>query len=201
VTSNAVARVFFRYDRKLLGELASCGWRALRLYFLACLEDEDAVPGAVGFLQSSGELLNFHPHVHLLVTDGGFCPDGAFHPLPGFDSSLVERIFRGEVLRLLAGRELISREVVDNLLSWRHTGFSAHGEVRVETRSEAARLGRYCIRCLASGEYIIRIRPTAMSRFVCSPTVRASLKPWMAPWNSQPIPTPATMAVKIQTVR
>ncbi|MGB6336602.1 MAG: transposase zinc-binding domain-containing protein, partial [Thermoanaerobaculia bacterium] len=26
-------RIFFRYDRKLLGELAACAWRALRLYF------------------------------------------------------------------------------------------------------------------------------------------------------------------------
>jgi hypothetical protein len=26
-------RIFFRYDRKLLGQLAGCAWRALKLYF------------------------------------------------------------------------------------------------------------------------------------------------------------------------
>jgi hypothetical protein len=26
-------QVFFRYDRRLLGELAGCAWRALKLYF------------------------------------------------------------------------------------------------------------------------------------------------------------------------
>ena len=26
-------RVFFRYDRRLLGDLAACAWRAIRLYF------------------------------------------------------------------------------------------------------------------------------------------------------------------------
>lgn len=109
-------RPFFRYDRKLLGELASCAWRALRLYFAACLHDESAVPGAVGFLQTSGELLNFHRHIHLLVSDGGWSPDGTFHPLADFDPALVQRVFQGEVLRMLTDKGLISKEVVDNLL-------------------------------------------------------------------------------------
>lgn len=105
-------RVFFRYDRKLLGEL-----------------------------------LNFHPHVHVLVTDGGFRPDGTFQPLVWFDSRHVERLFRGEVLRRLLDKELIFEAVVDNLLSWRHSGFSAHGAVCVQDREGAVRLGRYMIRC------------------------------------------------------
>ena len=33
-------RVFFRYDRKLLGELAGCAWRALKLYFEAYFDGE-----------------------------------------------------------------------------------------------------------------------------------------------------------------
>ncbi len=60
------------YERALLGDLAGCAWRALRLWVLAYFEDDSAVPGAVGFIQTAGELLNFHPHVHLLVTDGVF---------------------------------------------------------------------------------------------------------------------------------
>lgn len=75
----------------------------------------------------------------------------------------------GEVLRLLVARGKISGEVVDNLLTWRHSGFSVHAGVRVEERSEAVRLGRYGIRCplvlerLAwdetSGEVVCRARP------------------------------------------
>ena len=63
-------RIFFRYDRKLLGELAGCAWRALKLYFDGTFDGADVTPGAAGFLQTSGELLNFHPHVHVLVTPG-----------------------------------------------------------------------------------------------------------------------------------
>ena len=94
-------RIFFRYDRKLLGKLAGCAWRALKLYFDAYFDGGDVNPGAVGFVQTAGELLNFHPHVHVLVTDGGFLPDSTFRPLAWFDSRHVERLFRAEVLRML----------------------------------------------------------------------------------------------------
>jgi len=140
-------RPFFRYDRRLLGDLAGCAWRALRLWVLACCDDDGAVPGAVGVIQTAGELLNFHPHVHLLVTDGVFDRGGTFARFAFFDTGLIERLFRAEVLRLLIGKGLISQEVVDNLLSWQHSGFSVHGEVQVPDRDSAARLGRYMIRC------------------------------------------------------
>ena len=53
-------RIFFRYDRKLLGDLAVCAWRALRLYFGVSFADDEITPGAVGFLQTAGELLNLN---------------------------------------------------------------------------------------------------------------------------------------------
>jgi hypothetical protein len=65
-------RIFFRYHRELLGELAGCTWRALKLYFTIYFDGADLTPGAVGFVQTAGELLNCHSHVHVLVTDGGF---------------------------------------------------------------------------------------------------------------------------------
>jgi hypothetical protein len=163
-------RPYFRYERELLGNLAGCAWRALRLWVLAYFEDETAVPGAVGFIQTGGELLNWHPHVHLLVTDGVFDREGTFERFTYFDTHLMERLFRAEVLRLLVSKGLISQDVVDNLLSWPHSGFSVHGDVRVPDREAAARLGRYMIRCPVvlermsldedTGEVIYRTRPS-----------------------------------------
>ncbi len=162
-------RIFFRFDRKLLGELPGCAWRALRLYFAAWFSGEVVAPGAVGFVQTAGELLGWHPHLHVLLTDGGWLPDGTFRHLLAFDSVQVEKLFRAEVLRLLVARGKISEEVVENLLTWRYSGFSVHAGVRVEERSEAARLGRYGIRCPlvlerltwdeTSGEVVYRARP------------------------------------------
>ena len=139
-------RIFFRCDRRWLGDLLGCAWRSWRL----CLEasfGESFEPGGVGFVQTAGELLGWHPHVHLLVTDGGFLADGSFRHLLWVDGEALERLWRAEVLRLLVERGKIGQEVVESLLSWRHSGFSVHAGVRVEEKAAAARLGRYMARC------------------------------------------------------
>jgi hypothetical protein len=140
-------RVFFRYDRRLLGDLAACAWRAIRLYFKVYYGVDNILPGAVGFIATAGEFLNWMPHLHILMTDGGFLPDGTFHHLPYFDSDKVEQLFRAEVLRLLLKKQLITEQTVNNMLSWRNSGFSVDATVRVDTIREAARIGRYMIRC------------------------------------------------------
>ena len=67
----------------------------------------------------------------ILVTDGGFRPNGSFRQLPRFNSRHLERLFQAEVLRMLVNKGLIGEETVRNLLAWRHSGFSVHGAVRV----------------------------------------------------------------------
>jgi hypothetical protein len=114
---------------------------------LAAFDSEDIQPGAVGFIQTAGELLRFHPHIHILLADGAWLPDGSFRHLLYFDTEHVQRLFRAEVFRLLLIRGKISQETVEAMMQWPHSGFSVHGAVRVETRDEAARLGRYMIRC------------------------------------------------------
>jgi hypothetical protein len=42
--------------------------------------------GGVGFVQTAGELLGWHPHLHVLLTDGGCLPDSTFRHLLSFDS-------------------------------------------------------------------------------------------------------------------
>ena len=140
-------RVFFRYDRRLLGDLAACAWRALSLYFKLHYDKDPILPGAIGFIATAVEMLNWMPHIHILLTDGGFLPDGTFRHLLYFDSDKVEKLFRAEVLRLLFNKQLIGEPTVSNMLSWNHSGFSAHAGVRVDTITEAARIGRYMIRC------------------------------------------------------
>lgn len=38
--------------------------------------ERDLSVGVVASIQTHGSLANWHPHLHLLVTDGGFRPDG-----------------------------------------------------------------------------------------------------------------------------
>jgi hypothetical protein len=140
-------RIFFRYDRKLLGELAGCAWRALKLYIDSYFDGADATPGAAGFVQTRGRTAQLPSACPRAGNRRRLHAGRRLAPLAWFHSQHVERLFRAEVLRMLLGKELISEAVVDNLLPWRHSGFSAHGAVRVEDRKGAVRLGRYMIRC------------------------------------------------------
>ena len=98
-------------------------------------------------------------------------PKAGYCPLT-WNARRVE-LFRAERLRILLSRNLITEQVVTNLLPWRHSGFSAHGAVCVQDREGAVRLGRYMIRCpivlkrlsweRKTGEIIYRGRPSRHS--------------------------------------
>ena len=60
-------RINFRYDRKLLGELTACAWRAVRLYYDAYFDGDEVTPGGIGFVQTHGELLRWHRIAGMLV--------------------------------------------------------------------------------------------------------------------------------------
>ena len=53
-------RVFFRFKRKLLGELCRCAERAL-LFYLEAAAGTALEPGIVAVIQTFGDRINFHP--------------------------------------------------------------------------------------------------------------------------------------------
>jgi hypothetical protein len=77
---------------------------------------------------------------------------GVFHKIPRIDDLRLAEIFTREVLAFLVGKELLSPEWAEHLLSWRHTGFSVHSLVRAKTKPEAERVGQYMIRPLLALE-------------------------------------------------
>jgi hypothetical protein len=117
----------------------------LTIYFEA-LAGEEIVPGIIVAVQTFGDRINFHPHLHLLVTEGGVDRAGIFHRLPRLDDARLAEIFGHEVLRLLVDRGLLSPEWAERILSWRHSGFNVHSRVRARTKTEAERIGKYMVR-------------------------------------------------------
>ncbi len=101
--------------------------------------------GVVASIQTHGSLANWHLHLHLLVTDGGFRPDGTFVPLPLHDITTRTEAFRRAVLRLFVRRELMDGETAQGMLAWPHSGFHVHDGVWVAAadRAFAVRLARY----------------------------------------------------------
>jgi hypothetical protein len=71
---------------KLLLDLAQCCAEALSEY----MRRESASgtrPGIVASIAMSGDLMQWHPHGHLLVTDGAFADAGAFRPVKGWNAN------------------------------------------------------------------------------------------------------------------
>jgi len=147
-------RPYFRFDRKLLGRLSQCAYQSLRDFFRKTLNEERAVPGVVICIQTFGDLVNFHPHLHCLVTDGCFMPSRWFYVLPEIDVKKLERLFRHKVLKLLLKEKRISKEWVEKLLSWRNSGFNIHNQVKIRSDDSRGResLAQYILRSPFSQE-------------------------------------------------
>jgi hypothetical protein len=153
-------RVFFKFKRKLLGELCRCAVRAILFYFQA-VAGTTLEPGVVAVIQTFGDRINLHPHLHFLVTEGGMDKAGVFHRLGSFDDARLAEVFAREVLRFLVRKELLSPEWAARILSWRHTGFSVHSRVRAKTKPEAERVGKYMTRPVLSLERLSFLEPEA----------------------------------------
>ncbi len=94
-------RIYFRRDRRLLGKLSQCAADALKTLFHAACKDLMAVPGIIIAIQTYGDLVNSHPHLHALVTDGTFGPTGWFVAFPKVALYILEHLFRRRVLQML----------------------------------------------------------------------------------------------------
>jgi len=151
-------RIFFKFKRRLLGDLSLAALRALKLYFEA-VAGESLIPGVIAVIQTFGDRINFHPHLHFLVTCGGLDAAGVFHEIARIDDARLSELFVREVLAMLVGKELLSPEWAERLLSWRHSGFNVHSLVRTETKAETERVGKYMIRPVVSLERLGFIEP------------------------------------------
>jgi len=142
-------RLFFRFRRSLLSSLCLAAAQALLEHFKT-VSGHELMPGIVAVIQTFGDRINFHPHLHLLVTEGGKAPENHFHKISCFHDDLIQALFTREVFSLLLREKLIALPLVQKILSWHHTGFNVHSQVRAQTKSETERVGKYMIRPLLS---------------------------------------------------
>jgi hypothetical protein len=111
-------RVFFKYDRKLNTILFKAAWGALS-HVMGIEERELA---AIFTVQTAGEALNYHPHLHGLLADE-YWKDGVFTSFGEVDLKAIEEAFAERVLAHLHKQELITDDDVAQILSQDHTGF------------------------------------------------------------------------------
>jgi hypothetical protein len=141
-------RPYFLHDRRLLGLLSRVAYDTLREFISASLGERAAVPGVVASIQTFGTLLNWHPHLHFLVTDGAYREDGTFVPLFFHDPAVLTETFRRGILAAFVKEGLFTHEIADSMLTWPHSGFHVHHHVRIEADDQEGRaqLARYAAR-------------------------------------------------------
>jgi hypothetical protein len=54
-------RIFFKYNRRLLGELCRCALRSLIRYF-EIVTSSELMPGVIAAIQTFGDRINLHSH-------------------------------------------------------------------------------------------------------------------------------------------
>ncbi len=154
-------RPYFMHHRELLGPLCTAAWQTVVELMAVAVDDEKNFrPGMVAVVQTFGDQLNIHPHVHALVTRGGWDANGTWIPIPYVSTKAAEDLFRHKIIRLLKDQGLIDDDRIQLLLSWRHSGFSVHNSVTVMQGDDRAfeALARYCMR-----------NPVSLSRLSFSP--------------------------------
>jgi hypothetical protein len=114
------------FDRKLLARLSRCAWKVLSTYLKQPVAFDDAVPGAAIAVHSFGDFQQFNPHLHLIATDGCFSGSGMFSKGPEPVAKDLEKLFRYQVLKMLKTEGKIKNAVIENMLSWRHSGFNIY---------------------------------------------------------------------------
>ena len=132
-------RPIFKYHPKELGLLCKSAWQALKEMLQEVATDPSALPGVVISVQSYGDSLNLHPHIHTIVSRGVWSADGSFEAIPALDTQQLMLLFRHHVVKNLLARGRISQPTVDILDRFHHPGFSAYEGEGVSAGDSAAR--------------------------------------------------------------
>jgi hypothetical protein len=123
---------------------------------------DDGIPGMIMVIHTFGDYARFHPHLHVIVADGLFRPNGTFHCLPKRDLKELEEIFRSKVLAMLKDEGGITDGLIEKLIAWHHSGFSVHAgnQIARDDRDGRKALAEYIPRNAFSEQKITTIEDT-----------------------------------------
>ena len=161
-------RIYFLFNRKLLAKLSRCTWKVLNIYLRQGADNADAMPGAAVAIHTFGDFQQFNPHLHIIATDGCFAGTGTFTlspdaKTPDAKTQDLEELFRYEVLKMLKAEGKITDAIIENMMSWHHSGFNVYCVQTLWPDNEEGleNLARYIIRASFSQERMTYIQDDA----------------------------------------
>jgi len=138
-------RPFFHYNRRLLAKLSKCAYDTVQELMRAEAGMNKGMCAAVNVIHTWGDLLDFHSHTHGLFAWGLFDEEGNYRGAPPIPEDSIRDLFMHKVFKMLLKEDVISEEVVENILSWRHSGFHIYVGPLVSCLDEKSleNLGQY----------------------------------------------------------
>ena len=142
-------RVYFRYDRSLLGKLCRAAYDTVCDVYALEIDGDCGVPAMVGAVQTFGDLIHWHSHIHAIVPEGVFTDTGHFVHIPDIWRHRAADIWQEKVFDLLLDAFKIDLETAANMRAWKHSGFNVDNSVRIEAGDHEGmqRLVEYISRC------------------------------------------------------
>ena len=148
--------------------------------FRSALERDDILPSAIAGIQTFGDLVHYHAHIHVIVTGEAYSPDGTFISLPPMDTKQLLSVWQRKCFNRLLGESNVDQKLVDQMRGWPHSGFSVDNTVYLPAgdTSGLQRLTEYMVRCLFSLARIVRVTESGSVYIVRRrATVGASQRP------------------------
>lgn len=143
-------------NARLAGEINRILRKTLSDYYRrVCGQGAEASPAQIDVLQRFGSSVNLHVHIHSVVSDGVFSPEGEtgvrFYPAVPISAQDMENLsesIRRKVLRRFRKLGVMDAETEQSMRVWEHSGFNLNGDVRVdgEDRAGLERILGYCLR-------------------------------------------------------
>ena len=145
-----------------MGKLARCASVCIKAEIGRLLGRQDVVPGMIAAIQTFGSLGHWQPHFHFLSTCGAFTREGDFLELPELDMDRLLVAWQEAVFALYLREGKIEPEVVDDMRSWPHSGFSVDQSVFLPAGDSHGieRLVRYMTRCPFSLSRLVKVTET-----------------------------------------
>ena len=97
-------RHFFLEDRSLLNCLFSAVRSVVLRMFNKINKSKNFVPGFVCVLHTFGRPLEWNPHIHCLITEGGYSDDAFWRVVKHFDYSYLRKAFQTALLNELESK-------------------------------------------------------------------------------------------------
>ena len=94
-------RHFFLHDRSLLNCLFHAVSDVIKAYFLSFNKQKNFVPGFICVLHTFGRPLEWNPHIHCLLSEGGLSDDAFWHKVTFFSYSYLRKAFQTVLLNIL----------------------------------------------------------------------------------------------------